>query len=271
MFGKLNMIKETTLNNIIEYLDEIDSTNDEAKRRVLKGNNEDFTLVASSQTAGKGRKGRSFYSPKDTGLYLTFTHFSEEGLEDNLKVTTASSVIVRRAIKNVLNIDCGIKWVNDLYYNDRKICGILCECMLKDSFGTDRNAIITGIGINLSTECFPEEISSKAGSLIDRSKSEYSDGNDFISIDVIRKKLADEIVSGLKDFFLNRDLSAYMDEYLSASLVVGKEVELSDAKGVFAKGIVKGFTNEGELILKEKDDSIKIINSGEISLVILNK
>ena len=262
------MIKETTLNNIIEYLDEIDSTNEEAKRRILKGINEDFALVASSQTAGKGRKGRSFYSPKDTGLYLTFTHFSEEGLEDNLKVTTASSVIVKRAVKKILNIDCGIKWVNDLYYNDRKICGILCECMLKDSFGTKRNAIITGIGINLSTDCFPEDISSKAGSLISVERTEYPENKDPVSVDLIREKLADEIVSGLKEFFLNRDLTLYMEEYLSSSIVLGREVELSDAKGIFAKGVVEGFTNDGELILKE-NGSGKIINSGEISLVIL--
>ena len=262
------MIKETTLNNLIEYLDEIDSTNEEAKRRVLKGINEDFVLVASSHTAGKGRKGRSFYSPKDTGLYLTFTHFSEDGLEDNLKVTTASSVIVKRAVKKILNIDCGIKWVNDLYYNDKKICGILCECMLKDSFGTKRNAIITGIGINLSTDCFPEDISSKAGSLISVERTEYPDNKDRVSVDLIREKLADEIVSGLKEFFLNRDLTSYMEEYLSSSIVLGREVELSDAKGFFAKGVVEGFTHDGELILKE-NGSEKIINSGEISLVIL--
>lgn len=256
---------------IIEYLEEINSTNEEAKRRVLKGFNEDFTLVASSQTAGKGRKGRSFYSPKDTGLYLTFTHFTHDGLEDNLKVTTVSSVIVRRAIKKILNIDCGIKWVNDLYYKDKKICGILCECLFKDSFGISRNAIVIGIGINLSTECFPEDISNKAGSLIDSNNSDYLDVPNSINIEQIRKNLAKEIVSGLIDFFLNKELADYMNEYLSTSIVYGKEVELSDAKGVFAQGTVTGFTQDGELILKDKNGSENIINSGEISLVILNK
>ena len=140
--------------------------------------------------------------------------------------------------------------------------------MLKDSFGTKRNAIITGIGINLSTDCFPEDISSKAGSLISVERTEYPDNKDPVSVDLIREKLADEIVSGLKEFFLNRDLTSYMEEYLSSSIVLGREVELSDAKGIFAKGVVEGFTNDGELILKE-NGSGKIINSGEISLVIL--
>ena len=254
------MIENNNQNISIEYLDEIDSTNEEAKRRVLKGINEDFALVASCQTAGKGRKGRSFYSPKNTGLYLTYTHLTDNKLEDNLRVTVASSVIVRRAIQKVLNIDCGIKWVNDLYYKNKKICGILCEAMLKDSFNIDHNAIIVGIGINLSTNDFPEDISNKAGALLYGSSE---------IIDNIRQNIAKEIVSGLKEYFKYNDLFQYMDEYRQSSIVIGKKVKLNDAGGEFAEGIVEGFTDSGEMILLDDNKGRIIVDSGEISLIIV--
>ena len=110
------------LNNeiLIDILDEIDSTNEEAKRRIVKGVNEDFVLIARMQTSGKGRKGRSFYSPLDTGIYLTYTHFTEESIEASLKTTVATSVIVKNSIKEATGLNCGIKWVNDLYLNGKK-------------------------------------------------------------------------------------------------------------------------------------------------------
>ena len=256
MYNK-NYIDEKTKVHT-EILDEIDSTNEEAKRRIKEGASDDFVLVARKQTAGKGRKGRSFYSPKDTGIYLTFTYFTDDSAENVLKVTVATSVIAAKAIKDALNIDCGIKWVNDLYYNGKKVSGTLCEFIFKGTYGNNRNAVIVGIGINLSTDDFPEEISSKAGALI-------SADNDYSCFDDI----VIGISNGLNSFFENCDLGAYLPLYKKLSVVIGNEVELSDASGVVDKGTVYGFDENGAIYIKNPSGYINKYDSGEISLCML--
>lgn len=286
----------------VDILDEIDSTNEEAKRRISDGQKEDFVLVARMQTAGKGRKGRSFYSPMDTGIYLTYTHFTDDSVEQSLKTTVATSVIAKNAIKEATGLDCGIKWVNDLYLNGKKVCGILCECILKNTYDNDKNAIIIGIGINLTTSDYPEDISEKAGSILTNSDFDYACGTDFNIIhdsdcnpdynfnydsdcntDLrvtniqnssnnmnkdIRNDIVSYIINGLEEFFLNKNYN-YIDDYRNSSLVLGKKVELSDASGVFARGIVKDILDNGELLLIDDDENEQLIDSGEISLIIL--
>ncbi|MCR5847525.1 MAG: biotin--[acetyl-CoA-carboxylase] ligase [Lachnospiraceae bacterium] len=267
-----------SVNIYTEILETVDSTNEEAKRRVSKGAKEDFVLISKKQTAGKGRKGREFYSPKDTGIYLTYSHFSELAAEDDLKVTVASAVIVKRAIQAALGLECGIKWVNDLYYNKKKVCGILCECLLKGTYGNDSNVIIVGIGINLSTQIFPEDIKDKAGSLM----AGWDTNNDDMNSERMSKKqieydeslntdiyddLAVGIINGLSCFFENNELEPYMEEYKNSSIVLGNNAELYDAKGPVAKGRVKDFDSNGALILENKDGDSLRFDSGEISLI----
>lgn len=256
MYNKNYLNEKVKVNT--DILDEIDSTNEEAKRRIKDGAKEDFVLVARKQTAGKGRKGRSFYSPKDTGIYLTFTHFTNDSPKNVLKVTVATSVIAAKTIKDTLNIDCGIKWVNDLYLNGKKVSGTLCEYIFKGMYENESNAVIVGIGINLSTEDFPEEISEKAGSLI-------SDNNDNTCYDDIVIGIA----NGLKSFFENCDLNVYLPLYKKLSIVLGKEVELSDASGVLDSGRVIDFDDNGAIILINKNGENKTYDSGEISLFMM--
>lgn len=274
----------------VDIFDEIDSTNEEAKRRIADGQKEDFVLVARMQTAGKGRKGRSFYSPMDTGIYLTYTHFTDDSVEQSLKTTVATSVIVKNAIKDATGLDCGIKWVNDLYLNGKKVCGILCECILKNTYDNDKNALIIGIGINLTTSDYPEEISDKAGSILSNSDFDCDCDPDSIfnpdsdcNLDLrvsnnqnssnnmnkdIRNDIVSYIINDLEEFFLNKNYN-YIDDYRNSSLVLGKKVELSDASGVFARGIVKDILDNGELLLIDDDENEQLIDSGEISLIIL--
>ena len=251
----------------LTIFEEIDSTNEESKRRIAEGVNEDFALISKTQTAGKGRKGRSFYSPKDTGIYLTYVHFSDNNVEDDLSVTVCSSVLVKRAIKEALNIECGIKWVNDLYYKEKKICGILCECILKGSFNNARNAIIVGIGINLSTTDFPEEIMNKAGSLID-DIAIGNNKNNMPNQSSVPDRIVISIINGLSDFFANKPIADIMKEYRSSSIVLGKTVELSNAKETIAQGIVEGFDDTGAIIVN-CDGDVRLFNSGEISLIVM--
>lgn len=256
MYNKNYLNEKIKVNT--DILDEIDSTNEEAKRRIKNGAKNDFIIVARKQTAGKGRKGRSFYSPKDTGIYLTYTHFTDEAAENVLKVTVATSVIAAKTIKEALNIECGIKWVNDLYLNGRKVSGTLGEYIFKGTYENEMNAVIVGIGINLSTEDFPEEISDKAGSLFSENKDNYCYDNIVIGIS-----------NGLETFFKDCDLKEYLSLYKELSTVLGKEVELSDASGVVGSGKVTDFDENGAIILKTDNGEMKTFDSGEISLVII--
>ena len=148
---------------IIEY-GIIDSTNLQARRLIEGAWGEEIqptVLLAEGQTAGRGRLGRSFYSPTDTGLYTSLIIESPSSLDKLLSLTALAAVAASEAIEAAFGINVGIKWVNDLYYNERKIAGILAESCIS---GTKRY-IILGIGINLSTESFPDDILLKAGSL----------------------------------------------------------------------------------------------------------
>lgn len=149
----------------ILYLDSCNSTNDELYKLALDVNNTYDAVVSKVQFAGKGTKGRSFESPSNTGIYLSILL---KGIPDDqiLNVTPVVGVLVRRSIFSVTNKLTKIKPVNDLYYNMKKVCGILCQA---NSSNGKNNFIIVGIGINLFApqNGFSKSISNIAGYLLD--------------------------------------------------------------------------------------------------------
>ena len=139
----------------------IDSTNSEAKRYGLSGGAIPAVFVAREQTAGRGRMGRSFYSPNGTGLYYSMLLPLPEKTDHAVSLTAAAAVAAAEAISRVLGCEVGIKWVNDLYRDGKKVAGILCESFPYE----DKRLAVIGIGINLSTQQFPEELAEVAASL----------------------------------------------------------------------------------------------------------
>ena len=239
---KIKKISETEQEVFV--FDTIDSTNAEAKRRAEQYKNAVF--IANSQTDGRGRLGRNFYSPRDRGLYITFLKEAFCKSEDAVLITTAVSVAVCRAIRKTAGIDVGIKWVNDLYYNEKKVCGILAESV-RDYKSGELSRIIIGIGINCDGAEFPDEIKEIAGSLggVDRSR---------LAAELIRE--TDKIGNMIE----NRD---FMDEYRKKSIVIGKEIvvvntgEIADALDI---------DDVGGLVIKKRDGKTKTLSSGEISI-----
>ena len=147
----------------INYLKEIDSTNSELKRLALLGAPSGTVLVADRQTAGKGRLGRSFYSPADSGVYMSILLRPVE-LSDAGLLTTFTAVAVARALSKT-GVEVGIKWVNDLRIGDRKIAGILTEGGL-----ADRESLayaVVGVGINLLPSALPEDLKEIAAAIGD--------------------------------------------------------------------------------------------------------
>ena len=161
----------------IEVFEDIDSTNTYVKKKVLEAAScvdapDDAKachalgatglVVANRQTLGRGRSGHSFYSPENTGIYMSYYYTPENGLTDAEIITTRAAVAVVRALEALYHERFMIKWVNDIYYNAHKIAGILTEAV---TTGINQGTVIVGIGINVTTKDFPDEIAGRAGSL----------------------------------------------------------------------------------------------------------
>ena len=149
----------------IAIFDRLDSPNNEGKRRLANGLQKPLLVIAAEQTEGRGRMGRSFYSPADTGLYMSLALYAPEGFSGAVYTTTAAAVATARALETLSSLPVQIKWVNDLYLDGRKICGILTEAVTDFESGLVSGLVI-GIGVNLRTPDgeFPEDIQKIAGS-----------------------------------------------------------------------------------------------------------
>ena len=228
----------------VEVFDIIDSTNLEAKRRAASLNKSPKLILAEQQTAGKGRMGRQFYSPRATGLYMSYVYTPETDFSDNVTVTAAAAVAVVRAIERTTQLNPQIKWVNDIYINGKKVCGILTEAVTGQ-----KTAIIVGIGINITTEHFPEEIVNTADSL---------------NTAVDRNRLAAEIVLELQTLIKELPDRTFIDDYRQKSCVLGREVTFIK-NGTEQIGTACDIDLDGGLIIKTIDGTVTL-NTGEISL-----
>lgn len=251
------------LHHEVMVFDEIDSTNEEARRMLEKEDIADGTyLIANHQTAGKGRQGHSFYSPADTGLYVSLVRTDEEVLHPATlsKLTLAAAVATAEAIEEAVGVSPRIKWVNDLYYRDRKVCGILTESV---GWQDDRpRAVIIGIGINCSTALFPEELMDTAGALTT---------GDIDYID--RNRLAVALRGRLLYWTGHLSDPLLLREYRNRSYLTGKEI-MFERDHTRYRGIVRDIDDAGKLlveltsaIIPESKDQLVALDSGEVHLV----
>ncbi len=230
---------------------EIDSTNNEAKRRAFDGAGEPALIIAERQSAGRGRMGRSFYSPEGTGLYMSLLLSIDGGFQNTVGITSAAAVAVVRAIRKVCGVETGIKWVNDIYLDNKKIAGILAESF---SFG-ERFFTVIGIGVNMYTSEFPDELQGRAGSIMAK------EGNRSELAIVITEELV-SLIRGLP----NKD---FMQEYRESSIVLGKEVNFVE-NGESFSGFAESISDEGALTVILENRDTHILKSGEISLRVNN-
>jgi len=165
----------------VAFFEETDSTNNQAKRMINEIPAKNLLIAAARQTAGRGRQGKSFYSPEGTGIYMSLVLHTERSLHNAVTATTAAAVAVCRAIEALTDVKPEIKWVNDVYVNGKKICGILTEAVT--DFETQTvSGIIIGIGVNITTCDFPQSVEN-AGAL-----------NVRISRARLIAKIADELI-----------------------------------------------------------------------------
>ncbi len=147
-------------NTHIEIYESLESTNTSAK----SSNNSPALIIAKKQTAGKGRRGRQFYSPQGTGLYMSYISDQRYKPSQLPTIIMKTAVALKMSIKTCFNIDCDIKWLNDIYYKDLKVAGILVEGTLNSSSPYYEQLII-GVGLNLQTDIIPESLQNIMGSL----------------------------------------------------------------------------------------------------------
>ena len=230
--------------------DSIDSTNTEAKRYISRVS--DFTpalFIANSQTAGRGRIGRSFFCRKGCGIYMSLLYFSSAPICDIVSITTSAAVAVAVSIEKLVGREMKIKWVNDVYSSDGKVCGILVETQKLDEV----TAVIVGIGINTGNCDFPPELKNIASSIGDISGKEAS------LVDDIVKKLLIQAQAPLD--------RSYMTEYRKRFAWLGADVDLLSNGETVASGKVLGIDDDGGLIfLPHGEAQAKTVTSGEISL-----
>jgi BirA family biotin operon repressor/biotin-[acetyl-CoA-carboxylase] ligase len=245
-----------------ELFDTLPSTNSYLKELAEKGERQGLVAVADTQSAGRGRMGRAFACPSGSGIYMSVLLRPNSALADATLITACAAVAVSEAIENVTGIKVGIKWVNDLYYGGKKVCGILAE----GAYSAERSAyehVILGIGINLLDTFGGTELEGIAGGLYtDLEKNAIND---------LRHTLIAEVLDcffGYYDLGLSDIRAELLRKYEERLFIVGKAVDVISYTGE-KQATVLGLNGDFSLSVSYSDGSVGTLNSGEVRLRVL--
>lgn len=234
----------------LEVHDQIDSTNIRAKQLAAQPQMTPTVVVANEQTTGYGRFGRHFYSPSQTGIYMSFLLPIEERQLNPGKLTTGVAVAAANAIEQQYDVDVQIKWVNDLVVNEHKVAGILSEAIADVESGTI-SSVIVGIGINIApSDVVPAELRRKVGALTSLTQLD-------------RNKTVVNVIQAVTALLKNEDHHAIMDEYRRRCFVIGQRVQVRIGKREL-DGVVQTIDDDGALQLQTKTGR-QMVGAGEIT------
>lgn len=233
----------------IEYYDSVLSTNTLLKELNSSECGLIHAAIADTQSGGRGRLGKSFYCPSNCGLYMSF-RLDGDLVFSYQYLTVVSAVAVVRAIYEIFGVKCDIKWVNDLYLNSKKVCGILCEGVFDNGA---INSAIVGIGVNIAEPKggYPKEIKDVAGALC----QQYSDE--------IRDRLAKMILIKFFDV-LKLDSQSLYHEYKDSLFIIGRTVTFI-RNNIRTEATVEGLSSDFSLLVSH-DGIVESLNSGEITI-----
>ena len=237
-----------------------DSTNNMLKEMLKSSPASGTCIIANEQTGGRGRMGRTFVSPPDTGIYMSMLLRPAGSLSDMSEITAWTAVAVHNAILNAYGINTDIKWVNDLFLNGKKITGILTELSVEGEIGIVSNVIVgIGINVNQSQDSFPEELQDIATSLAAGS------GTAKLS----RAKLAAEAIKELDKMMTNwpSGKEQYLETYRNCCLTIGKEVNVINySTGDTRPGEALDVNSDFSLKVRFEDGHTEDVRSGEVSV-----
>jgi len=290
------ILEDSGISMKIEMLEETVSTNTLLREYANAGESGDMLLLAGHQTGGRGRKGRSFYSPEGTGLYMSLLLHPKVPAEEVSMLTVLTASAAAKAIEKVSGKRAGIKWVNDIFVDDKKTAGILTETagtLTEEMF----DYVIVGIGINIyePREGFPKEIQDVAGAVFSASENPESHAVSekiFVSGECAdtkedcdyRSKIAAQVVKEFMTYYKDFPQKTYLEEYRSRSFLIGKEVrvipteqisgsvkeaeQMADSRPgqgpVYAK--VLGIDRQCRLQVRYEDGREAFLSSGEVSI-----
>ncbi len=248
-----NQLKDKQIDIVLK--EETGSTNEDAKTLFLNSDNKYTLVLSNSQKNGKGRNGKNFFSPK-SGIYMSLCFAPKLKAYDATYLTSAAGVAVCETLEAVCNIQAKIKWVNDIYLNEKKLCGILTEASTDFESGNLQYVVI-GIGINykLSNKDFPDEIKEIATSLFEHCEQPLPTRNVIIST----------IVGQLIELIENETPENIINRYRELSLVVGRKLHVIKGEStVEAVGV--SIDKSGGLNVRYLDGTCETLTYGEISL-----
>lgn len=244
---KMEIKSHMSSNLEVIHLETVNSTNTYAKNLLRAGKENDFLVVASEQTGGRGRQGKSFYSPAGSGIYMSLGVHPNAPLQNVITATTAASVAVCRAIENSTDKKPQIKWVNDIYLDGKKVCGILTEC-ISDAKLSLATGLVIGVGINVETADFPSEV----------------DNATQLGADVDKARLIAEITDNLIAL-MHSDYPEFIDYYKSHSLVIGKKINCIEC-GRVTPATAIDIDDKGGLVVELEGGGVTTLRTGEITI-----
>lgn len=235
----------------IEILKEADSTNNVAKKLASEGAKEGTVVFALTQTGGKGRLGRKFYSPADSGVYMSI--ILRPSAQQVPYLTVIAGIAVAEGIELAGGKHTAIKWVNDVYADGKKCCGILTEAVADLESGGVEFAVV-GIGINVTEPKggFAPEIRGVATSVCD-------------GVNDARNRVAAEVLNRYFEYYKNFDRDKIADLYKARSFLIGREITVVKSDGERAATAVD-IDKDCRLVVRYADGTEETLSAGEVTL-----
>lgn len=237
----------------LELFETIDSTNLYLKKKDIDTTPEFTVIIAKSQTAGRGRFERKFHSPENTGIYMSILLKPDLSPEKAVLITALAAVAVCDAVEVLSGKKAGIKWVNDILINGKKVCGILSEAAI--GVGGKMSRAVLGIGINayVPKNDFHDEIKGIAGAVY---SEEREDGLNL---------LCAEIINNVIKYYGELENKTFLEKYKQKSLVSGKAVRVMNTEeGTPAKAVE--IDDNCRLLVEYENGHKEYLSSGEISI-----
>ena len=248
-------LKTKTMGQSIYFYEETDTTNNRARELALEGAPEGTLVVAETQTAGRGRRGKVWESPLGTGIWMSLVLRPQIMPAEASVLTLLCGLATAEAIEAETGLSAGIKWPNDILINGKKAVGILTEM---DCEMSEVHFVIPGIGINVNTASFPPEIADIATSL-------YLECGKTVSRRRLVHKVLERLEEHYETFLRTGSFTAMLEDYRKHCITLGKEVHVLGREPFFAEAL--DITPEGELLVRRADNGKEeVVFSGEVSI-----
>ncbi len=249
-------LKTKYIGHTIHFYEEVESTNNTAKKFVEQDVKDGTIVIATKQTAGRTRKHDGWVSPEG-GVYMTMILKPDVSLEEASKLTIVTGVAIAETLHDEFNLNVGIKWPNDILIGKKKICGILTEAVADYD---KLKAVLVGVGIdvNINESDIPKSLRDKATSVKEEYHVEYN------RADILRVFF--KIFEDLYEEFKNGNFKHIVAEWRRLSSTAGHHVKVyKHGKAIFADAV--GIDNNGALIVELEDGSLEKITSGEVKIL----